>query len=121
VEVTERARRRGPSLRWTPFLRAVERRHERARAIFEQLGARLWLAKARHELDRTGLRGASGDELSPTEQQVAELAAGGSTNKEIAGALFMSVKTVEANLSRVYRKLEVRSRTELASRLGKAS
>jgi DNA-binding NarL/FixJ family response regulator len=52
---------------------------------------------------------------------VAELAAGGATNKEIAGALFLSVKTVEANLSRVYRKLELRSRTELASSLKKRS
>jgi DNA-binding CsgD family transcriptional regulator len=90
---------------------------ERARAIFERLGARLWLEKARTELERTGLRRTADDELSPTEQRVAELAAGGATNKEIAGALFMSVKTVEANLSRVYRKLDVRSRTELAARL----
>jgi DNA-binding NarL/FixJ family response regulator len=88
---------------------------ERARVIFERLGARLWVDKARLELERTGVRRTSGDELSPTERQVAELAAGGATNKEIAGALFMSVKTVEANLSRVYRKLEVRSRTELAA------
>ena len=48
---------------------------------------------------------------------MAELAAGGATNKEIAGALFLSVKTVEANLSRIYRKLDVRSRIELSSRL----
>jgi DNA-binding NarL/FixJ family response regulator len=91
---------------------------ERSEAIFERLGARLWLEKAHHELARTGVRRTSDDELSPTERQVAELAAGGATNKEIAGALFLSVKTVEANLSRVYRKLDVRSRTELASRLG---
>jgi DNA-binding CsgD family transcriptional regulator len=91
---------------------------ERAQAIFERLGARLWLEKARHEHERTGIRRTSDDELSPTERQVAELAAGGATNKEIAGALFLSVKTVEANLSRIYRKLDVRSRTELASRLG---
>jgi DNA-binding CsgD family transcriptional regulator len=94
---------------------------EHARTIFDRLGARLWLEKARHELERTGLRRTPDDELTPTEQQVAELAAGGATNKEIAGALFMSVKTVESNLSRVYRKLEIRSRTELASRLTKSS
>ena len=48
---------------------------------------------------------------------MAELAATGAHNKEIAGALFVSVKTVEANLSRVYAKLGIRSRVELASRL----
>jgi len=50
---------------------------------------------------------------------VAELAAAGSQNKEIAGALFVSVKTVEANLSRIYAKLGVRSRVELAAQLSK--
>ena len=93
---------------------------ERARAIFEQLGARLWLDKARLELERTGVRRTSGVELSPTERQVAELAASGATNKEIAAALFMGVKTVEAHLSRVYRKLNIRSRTELASHISPA-
>jgi DNA-binding NarL/FixJ family response regulator len=48
---------------------------------------------------------------------VAELAAAGAKNKEIAGTLFVSVKTVEANLSRVYAKLGIRSRVELAARL----
>ena len=57
--------------------------------------------------------------LTPTERRIAELAATGAHNKEIAGALFVSVKTVEANLSRVYTKLGIRSRVELASRLPK--
>ena len=48
---------------------------------------------------------------------MAELVAAGRTNREVAAELFLSVKTVEANLSRIYRKLGVRSRTELASRL----
>ena len=56
-------------------------------------------------------------QLTPTERHVAELAATGAQNKEIAGALFVSVKTVEANLSRVYAKLGIRSRVELASGL----
>jgi DNA-binding CsgD family transcriptional regulator len=51
--------------------------------------------------------------LTPTEQQVAQLAATGRTNREIAQELFITVKTVEANLSRVYRKLGVHSRAEL--------
>jgi DNA-binding CsgD family transcriptional regulator len=87
---------------------------ERARDMFEQLGTRLWRERAQLELERTGVY-RTGGELSAAERQVAKLAASGATNKEIAAALFMSVKTVEAHLSRVYRKLNVRSRTELAS------
>jgi DNA-binding CsgD family transcriptional regulator len=52
--------------------------------------------------------------LTPTEERVAELVAGGATNQEVASALFLSLKTVEWNLSRIYRKLGVRSRTEMA-------
>jgi DNA-binding NarL/FixJ family response regulator len=91
----------------------------RAEEIFAELGARLWLERARRELARTGLTRSHDRELTPTELRVAELAAEGSQNKEIAGALFISVKSVEANLSRVYAKLGIRSRVELASRLPK--
>jgi DNA-binding CsgD family transcriptional regulator len=52
-------------------------------------------------------------ELTASEQRVAELAAAGITNREMAAALFISPKTVEANLSRIYRKLSIRSRAEL--------
>ena len=58
------------------------------------------------------------DELTETERRVAELAASGLTNREVAAQLFMSPKTVEANLARVYRKLGIRSRAELGARLG---
>jgi DNA-binding NarL/FixJ family response regulator len=92
---------------------------QRAEAIFSELGARLWLERTQRELARTGLTRSLDRELTPTELRVAELAAAGSQNKEIAGALFVSVKTVEANLSRVYAKLGIRSRVELASRLPK--
>jgi DNA-binding CsgD family transcriptional regulator len=91
----------------------------RAEEIFAQLGAQLWLERTRRELARTGLSRSFERELTPTELRVAELAAAGSQNKEIAGALFLSVKTVEANLSRVYAKLGIRSRVELATRLPK--
>jgi DNA-binding CsgD family transcriptional regulator len=91
----------------------------RAEAIFAELGARLWLERARRELARTGLTRSLDRELTPTELRIAELAAAGSQNKEIAGALFVSVKTVEANLSRVYAKLGIRSRVELASQLAR--
>ena len=59
------------------------------------------------------------DGLTPTEERVADLVAEGRSNKEVAGALFVSVRTVEANLTRVYAKLGIRSRTELASRRGR--
>jgi DNA-binding CsgD family transcriptional regulator len=55
--------------------------------------------------------------LTPAERRVAELAGAGATNREIAASCYLSVKTVEATLSRVYRKLAVRSRTELANLL----
>ena len=55
------------------------------------------------------------DGLSDTERRVAELAAAGLSNHEVAQRAFLSVKTVEANLTRVYRKLGVRSRVELAN------
>ena len=90
---------------------------EQALAIFGELGARLWAEKARSELKRISGRRTSADELTETEQRVAELAAAGHTNKEIAVTLFMGVSTVEAHLSRIYRKLGLRSRTELAGRI----
>jgi DNA-binding CsgD family transcriptional regulator len=90
---------------------------EQALAIFEELGARLWAEKARAELRRISGRRTSSDELTEGEQRVAELAAQGRTNREIAAELFMGRSTVEAHLSRVYRKLGLRSRTELAGRI----
>ncbi|MGH8514734.1 MAG: helix-turn-helix transcriptional regulator, partial [Gammaproteobacteria bacterium] len=88
-----------------------------AEAIFADLGARLWLKKVQRELARTGLTRSLDRELTPTELRVAELAAVGAQNKQIARELFVSVKTVEANLSRVYAKLGIRSRIELPARL----
>jgi DNA-binding CsgD family transcriptional regulator len=90
---------------------------QNALALFEQLGATLWAGKARAELGRIGGRTKSRDELTPSEQRVAALVAEGKTNKEVAAALVVSVHTVEAALTQVYRKLGVRSRTELARRL----
>jgi DNA-binding CsgD family transcriptional regulator len=88
---------------------------ERALAIFEELGAELWAQKARAELARISGRRAGTDELTETETRVAELAAKGRSNREIAAELFMGVSTVESHLSRVYRKLGIRSRAGLAT------
>jgi DNA-binding CsgD family transcriptional regulator len=85
--------------------------------VFEELGSPLWAGHARTELARAGLRRREPDELNETERQVAELAAQGLSNQEIAQRAFLSVKTVEANLTRVYRKLGIRSRAGLARRL----
>jgi ATP/maltotriose-dependent transcriptional regulator MalT len=89
-----------------------------AEAAFEALGAARWAERARGEAARVGGRRPGDDAgLTATERGVAELAAAGRSNREIAGELFVSERTVEANLTRVYRKLGVRSRTELARRL----
>jgi DNA-binding NarL/FixJ family response regulator len=85
-----------------------------AREVLERAGARPWAEQAAREEARVGLRRAPG-ELTPTERTVAELAAAGLTNREVAAAAFMSAKTVEANLARVYRKLGIRSRAELGA------
>jgi len=90
---------------------------QRALDIFEELGARLWAEKARGELGRIGGRAASRGDLTPAERGIAEVVAAGKTNKEAAAALFLSVHTVEDALKRIYRKLGVRSRTELSRRL----
>jgi class 3 adenylate cyclase len=94
---------------------ASEALHE-ALEIFERLGAAAWIEQTRAELDRVGLRRAP-KELTATELRVAELAATGLTNREIAGKAFMSPKTVETNLARVYRKFGIRSRAELGARI----
>lgn len=87
-----------------------------ARELLLGLGALGWVAMVDAELGRLGAGARPNDELTPTEQKVAEMAGSGMTNKEIAAALFLSPKTVEVNLTRIYRKLGVRSRTELAAR-----
>lgn len=73
--------------------------------------------RARAELGRVPGRRPRGDSLTPTERRVAQLVADGKANKEVAAALFVTVKAVEANLSRVYAKLGIRSRAQLARRI----
>jgi DNA-binding CsgD family transcriptional regulator len=96
---------------------AARRSLERALQSFDLLGARLWRERTRGELGRVGGRAASPDALSATEQRVAALVAAGRTNPEVAAELFVTVHTVEKALTRIYAKLAVRSRTELARKL----
>jgi ATP/maltotriose-dependent transcriptional regulator MalT len=88
---------------------------EEARSIFDEVGASQWSRRATGELARLGLHRPAGSDLTPRERQVAENAAGGATNNQIAAALLISPKTVEANLARIYRKLGISSRAELGA------
>lgn len=84
---------------------------------FEELGMPLWSARARRELERVAVSGPAFTGLTPSERRVAELAVTGLRNREMATALFISPKTVEANLARIYRKLDIHSRAELGQRM----
>jgi DNA-binding CsgD family transcriptional regulator len=93
---------------------------QRARALFEDLGMPLWAERARVELARVGGRTASPGKLTETERRIAELVASGRSNAQVAHTLYVSPKTVEWNLSKIYRKLHVTSRTELAAKLARS-
>jgi DNA-binding CsgD family transcriptional regulator len=97
--------------------RAARSTLEQALALFQTLGAPLWAQRAREALARVGGAVHPSGELTPTEQRIAQLVGEGKKNREVADALFISVKTVEANLSRIFHKLGVRSRTELTRRM----
>ncbi len=109
----ERLRRSRQRAEARPFL-------SEALDTFERLGARPWADRCRAELTATG--GPSGpradrsnaDELTAQELKIALLVAQGLTNREVAASLFLSPKTIEHHLSAIYRKLEVKSRTQLA-------
>jgi DNA-binding CsgD family transcriptional regulator len=89
-----------------------------ALAAFEAIGSPLWADRARVELARVNVARTRDLELTPSEQRVAELAASGMTNRDVASALFISPKTVEANLARIYRKLGIKTRAELGRIIG---
>jgi DNA-binding NarL/FixJ family response regulator len=89
---------------------------DRSARIFDERGARLWAEQARRELARIGGRAPAAAGLTASERRVAELVAEGLTNKEVAGRLFVTDRTVEGHLSHIYAKLGVRSRAELARR-----
>jgi DNA-binding NarL/FixJ family response regulator len=89
---------------------------EEAQALFSRQGAETWAARADEDLRRVAVRRAP-EELSATELRIARLAAEGLSNKAIAEQVFVSVKTVEGNLKRAYRKLGISSRAQLARAL----
>ena len=95
--------------------RAARETLERALEIFQRLGARSWADKTRSELRRIGGRIASEGQLSETERRIVELVVAGRRNREVAAELSLSPNTIAWNLSKVYRKLGVTSRTELAA------
>ena len=97
--------------------RAARESLDAALGLFRELGTPLWADHARAELDRIGGRAPSRGELTPNESRIAALVGEGKTNKEVAAALFVSDRTVESALTQIYRKLGVRSRTELARAL----
>jgi DNA-binding CsgD family transcriptional regulator len=85
--------------------------------VFDGLGAALWSERAAAELARIPGRVRASGDLTETERRVADLVADGLSNKEVAAKLFVSVRAVESNLSKIYAKLDIRSRAELAARL----
>jgi len=92
--------------------RAARAAFEESLATFERLGVAPWVARVRAEVARVPVRRTSAD-LTPTEERIAQLVASGLTNREVADRAFISHKTVEANLARIYDKLGVHSRAEL--------
>jgi DNA-binding CsgD family transcriptional regulator len=93
-----------------------------AHELFRDFGVEAFAERARVELEATGLRARKRtvdtlDQLTPQETQIARLAAEGHTNREIAARLFISASTVEYHLRKAFRKLEVKSRTQLEDRL----
>jgi len=88
-----------------------------ALAGFTTAGAKLFAEATERELSRISGRAASLGGLTPSERRVAELVAAGQSNRQVAAALFVTERTVEGHLSRVYAKLGVRSRSQLARRL----
>ena len=107
----------GSVLRRSGHRSDARRELEAARAVFVRLGTPVLAEQVSAELASVGGRRGPESDLTPVEERIAALVASGQTNREVAGSLFMSVRTVEGHLGRIYRKLGVRSRTELARRL----
>ncbi len=98
--------------------RLADERLREALGVFERLGSPPWSDRARAEIARIGLRPRAPQDLTETEQRVAELAATGLSNRQIAELAFLAPKTVGNVLERVYAKLGIHSRAELGARMG---
>jgi DNA-binding CsgD family transcriptional regulator len=109
----------GRVLRRARRVREAREALQEALVLFEDLRAEVWAERVRAELGRLGGRAPRTLGLTTTERQIADLVAAGRTNAEVARTLHVSPKTVEWNLSKVYKKLHVSSRTELAAKLAK--
>lgn len=110
----------GSMLRRSGARREARQQLRLAEGVFEGLGATMWADRARSELRASGAtirRGPEGPTLTAGELRVANLVAEGRSNKDVAAALFLSTKTVEFHLGRVYQKLGVSNRTALGARL----
>jgi DNA-binding CsgD family transcriptional regulator len=107
----------GEVLRRRGERRRAAEKLEQAKAIFTDLGATLWLERTNRELSLANPRPRNHHDLTNAEQAVARLVVLGHTNREVAAQLFITVPTVEAHLTRIYRKLGIRSRTQLARRV----
>jgi DNA-binding CsgD family transcriptional regulator len=111
----------GDALRRLGERRRAAEKLDAAKQIFAELGAPLWLARAEKELRRARPRPRRDRELTSAERGVAALVAAGRTNREVAAELFTTVGTVEVHLTRIYRKLGLRSRTELARKVAEGT
>ena len=135
IERLSRTRMRLPLARahlvYGEWLRRERRRSDArdhlrtAHDLFDAMGARSFAGRARHELTATGAsahsrRSATLDELTPQEARIASLASDGFSNAEIAARLYISANTVDYHLRKVFRKLGIRSRTQLHRTLAPA-
>jgi DNA-binding CsgD family transcriptional regulator len=113
---------RGIVLRRLKRKRGARESIEAALELFEQLDARLWVKRARAELARiSGSSPRASNALSETEQRIALLVAAGHANKQVAAELYVTVRTIESNLTRIYKKLGIQSRGQLTARLSRES
>jgi DNA-binding CsgD family transcriptional regulator len=115
----ERFERARTLLLYAVALRRAKRRREARGALceaqlgFEELGAARWVERARGELARISGPAPRSGGLTETERRIADLVTSGRSNKQIAAELHITVRTVESNLTRIYRKLGVASRGQL--------
>jgi DNA-binding CsgD family transcriptional regulator len=99
---------------------AAKQTLDQALAMLIRMDSRIWQERARDEIARIGLRRPSVSEgLTPAQERVVELVASGMSNREIASTLYMSVRTVESHLTKAYRELGVKSRSQLSAAMAR--